>query len=101
MYLRVNGVPLYVRGANVIPFDVLPTRASRANLTRLLQAAKRANMNTIRIWSVEGCLRVNGNCSFSEAGGQGAASYRPHLQAVEWALPNSVGAYSQPQSEFP
>lgn len=58
MYLRVNGVPLYVRGANVIPFDVLPTRASRANLTRLLTAAKRANMNMIRIWWVQLSARV-------------------------------------------
>lgn len=64
MYLRVNGVPLYVRGANVIPFHVLPTRASRANLTRLLTAAKRANMNTIRIWSVEGCMRMRGDCGY-------------------------------------
>eukprot|EP00798_Chlamydomonas_sp_ICE-L_P026907 gene26907-4523_t len=51
-YFRVNGVAMYMRGANLIPFDIVPTRVSRRNITRTLESALDANMNTIRICNI-------------------------------------------------
>lgn len=46
----VNGVPIYAKGANLIPFDMLPTRVSAEDETRLLRSAVDANMNMLRVW---------------------------------------------------
>ncbi len=44
-------VPVYVRGANMIPLDVEHTRAARPEGVRaLLAQALRANMNMLRVW---------------------------------------------------
>jgi beta-mannosidase len=47
---RVNGLPLWARGANVVPLDVLETRVSDAQLRRLVRDAQAANMNFLRVW---------------------------------------------------
>jgi beta-mannosidase len=49
-YFRVNGVPIFVKGANFIPVDAFHARATPAVLERVLQAALGANMNTVRVW---------------------------------------------------
>jgi len=49
-FFRVNGVPIYAQGANLIPLHILHTRPTPANVTRLLAAALRAHMNMVRIW---------------------------------------------------
>jgi len=46
----INGVPVFAKGANVIPFDMFPARVTRERLQRELQAARDANMNMLRIW---------------------------------------------------
>ena len=46
----VNGIPVFGKGANVIPFDSFPNRVTEANYRRILQSAKDANMNMIRLW---------------------------------------------------
>jgi len=46
----INGVPVFAKGANVIPFDMFPARVSRERLRRELQSARDANMNMLRIW---------------------------------------------------
>lgn len=46
----VNGVPVFGKGADVIPFDSFPTRVSEAQYRRVLESAKAANMNMIRHW---------------------------------------------------
>jgi beta-mannosidase len=46
----VNGVPVFAKGANVIPFDMFPARVTRERLRRDLQAARDANMNMLRNW---------------------------------------------------
>jgi beta-galactosidase/beta-glucuronidase len=51
-YLRINGVPVYAKGANLIPANVLPTNVTGAALRRLLDAALAANMNTVRPFSL-------------------------------------------------
>ncbi|WP_046243854.1 beta-mannosidase [Hymenobacter terrenus] len=46
----VNGVPIFAKGANWIPADIFPTRVTHGRYRTLLQAAKDANMNMIRVW---------------------------------------------------
>jgi beta-mannosidase len=46
----VNGIPVFGKGADVIPFDSFPNRVTEANYRRILQSAKDANMNMIRLW---------------------------------------------------
>ena len=47
---RVNGRELFCRGANWIPADALPSRATPELTRKLLVAAADANMNMIRVW---------------------------------------------------
>jgi beta-mannosidase len=49
-YFLVNGIPVFAKGANVIPFDMFQPRVQRAQLARVLQSAKDANMNFLRSW---------------------------------------------------
>jgi len=46
----VNGIPVFAKGANSIPFDMFPPRVTTAQLRRVLQSAVDANMNMIRSW---------------------------------------------------
>ncbi len=47
---NVNGKEIFSRGANWIPADALPSRATPELTRKLLQAAVDANMNMIRVW---------------------------------------------------
>src|SRR6266852_1288939 len=46
----VNGIPIFAKGADVIPFDSFPTRVTPAQRRQILQAARDAHMNMIRHW---------------------------------------------------
>jgi beta-mannosidase len=46
----VNGIPVFAKGADVIPFDSFPNRVTPADYRRILQSARDANMNMIRHW---------------------------------------------------
>lgn len=46
----INGVPIFAKGANVIPFDMFPARVDEALIRRELTAARDANMNMLRNW---------------------------------------------------
>ena len=46
----INGIPVFAKGADMIPFDSFPTRASDAQMQQVLQSAHDANMNMVRIW---------------------------------------------------
>jgi beta-mannosidase len=48
--LVINGVPVFAKGANMIPFDMFPARVTAAQQDRILQSAVDANMNILRIW---------------------------------------------------
>jgi beta-mannosidase len=48
--LVVNGIPIFAKGADVIPFDSFPNRVTTADYRRILESARDANMNTIRHW---------------------------------------------------
>jgi beta-mannosidase len=46
----INGIPVFAKGANVIPFDSFPNRVTTAQYRRVLESARTANMNMIRHW---------------------------------------------------
>jgi len=46
----VNGIPVFAKGADVIPFDSFPSRVTTAQYRRVLESAREANMNMIRHW---------------------------------------------------
>ncbi|WP_263358865.1 beta-mannosidase [Acidicapsa ligni] len=46
----VNGIPVFAKGAAVIPFDSFPTRVTNEKYRYILQSAKDANMNMVRLW---------------------------------------------------
>jgi len=48
--VRVNGRDVFCKGANWIPADALAGRINEADTRALLQSAKDAHMNMIRIW---------------------------------------------------
>eukprot|EP00879_Flechtneria_rotunda_P007346 GHRR01007707.1.p1 GENE.GHRR01007707.1~~GHRR01007707.1.p1 ORF type:complete len:1340 (+),score=540.78 GHRR01007707.1:559-4020(+) len=49
-YFRVNGVPIYAKGANLIPLHILSTAVTAEDVAELLESAAAANMNMIRVW---------------------------------------------------
>ncbi|MBE0592549.1 MAG: glycoside hydrolase family 2 protein, partial [Gemmatimonadales bacterium] len=49
-YVRVNGVPVFAKGANYIPIDHFTPRAGPAKYRALFEAAAGANMNMLRVW---------------------------------------------------
>lgn len=48
--LIVNGIPVFAKGADVIPFDSFPNRVTTAQYRRILESARDANMNMVRHW---------------------------------------------------
>ena len=46
----INGIPVFAKGADVIPFDAFPTRVTEKDYRKVLQSAVDANMNMIRHW---------------------------------------------------
>ncbi|WP_312089682.1 glycosyl hydrolase 2 galactose-binding domain-containing protein [Chryseobacterium sp.] len=49
-YFKVNGKPLYAKGANWIPGDSFSPRMTKEKYHQLIQACKDAHMNMIRVW---------------------------------------------------
>ncbi|OOG56386.1 glycoside hydrolase family 2 protein [Rhodanobacter sp. C03] len=46
----INGIPVFAKGANLIPFDSFPTRVTDAQMRHVLESARDANMNMLRMW---------------------------------------------------
>ena len=49
-FFRVNGVPVFMKGANVIPLDHFSPRVTEADYQALFEDVVRANMNMLRVW---------------------------------------------------
>lgn len=47
---KINGVAIFAKGANLIPFDNFPARVTPASMRPILEGARDANMNMIRVW---------------------------------------------------
>ena len=46
----VNGAPVFMKGANYVPSDSFPSRATEERYRWLVQSAADANMNMLRVW---------------------------------------------------
>jgi beta-mannosidase len=46
----LNGQPEFIRGANWVPADAIPARVTRDDYAALLQVARDANINLLRVW---------------------------------------------------
>jgi beta-mannosidase len=49
-YFKVNGVPVFMKGANYIPQDNFPARVKDSSYRELIGSAAAANMNMLRVW---------------------------------------------------
>ena len=49
-YLKVNGVPVFCKGANYIPADAFPAQITQARLDAEFAAVTAAGMNMLRVW---------------------------------------------------
>ncbi|HTS38905.1 MAG TPA: glycoside hydrolase family 2 protein [Candidatus Solibacter sp.] len=49
-YFVINGIPVFAKGADMIPYDSFPTRVTAERHREILQAARDAHMNMVREW---------------------------------------------------
>lgn len=49
-YFELNGVPVFMKGANYIPCDNFVPRVSRERYEQVVLDAKNTNMNMLRVW---------------------------------------------------
>jgi beta-mannosidase len=49
-YFKLNGKPVFMKGANVVPPDNFLPRVSDPTYFSLVENAKKANMNMLRVW---------------------------------------------------
>ena len=49
-YFKVNGVPMYAKGANYVPEEMIETWIKAENTLQLLRQAKEAHFNMLRVW---------------------------------------------------
>lgn len=49
-YVELNGVPVFMKGANYIPNDIFPSRVTHQMYVNVINTAKTSNMNMLRVW---------------------------------------------------
>jgi beta-mannosidase len=49
-YFKLNGLPVFMKGANYVPQDCFPPGVTRERYTWLLGCAQAAGMNMLRVW---------------------------------------------------
>jgi beta-mannosidase len=49
-FFRVNGIPVFMKGANYIPQDNFPSRVTDERYENVIQSVVDANMNMLRVW---------------------------------------------------
>ena len=49
-YFKINDLPIYAKGANLIPFNEWSTNVTEEQMRWTLESAAAANMNMIRVW---------------------------------------------------
>ena len=49
-YFKLNGHPVFMKGANYIPNDVFLPRVTDENYRKVIETAKNSNMNMLRVW---------------------------------------------------
>ena len=49
-YFKLNGHPVFMKGANNIPNDIFVPRVTNENYRKMIETAKESNMNMLRVW---------------------------------------------------
>jgi len=49
-YFELNGVPVFMKGANYIPNDIFAARVTEDNYHKVIATAKTSNFNMLRVW---------------------------------------------------
>ena len=49
-YFKIDGKPVYMKGANYIPSEMFLPRLKKEDYRKIILAAKEANMNMLRVW---------------------------------------------------
>lgn len=49
-YFKVNGVPMYAKGANYVPEEMIETWINPENTYKLMKMAQEAHFNMLRVW---------------------------------------------------
>lgn len=49
-YFKIDGKPVYMKGANYIPSDAFLSRVTKEEYEKVIALAKDANMNMLRVW---------------------------------------------------
>jgi beta-mannosidase len=49
-YFKLNGQPVFLKGANYIPMDNFTPRVAKEDYLKLIKSAVDANMNMLRVW---------------------------------------------------
>jgi beta-mannosidase len=49
-YFKINGTPVFMKGANIIPTDNFISRTKTSDFDFLVKKAKEANINMLRVW---------------------------------------------------
>ena len=50
IFVRLNGIPVFMKGANYIPQDNFQNRVTAERCERIVRSAAEANMNMLRVW---------------------------------------------------
>src|SRR5690606_10501395 len=49
-YFKLNGHPVFMKGANIIPNDMFIPRVTDENYRTMIETTKNSNMNMLRVW---------------------------------------------------
>jgi beta-mannosidase len=49
-YFKVNSKPVFIKGANYVPLHSFPTEVTNNDYEDIIEKAKNANMNMLRVW---------------------------------------------------
>jgi beta-mannosidase len=49
-YFKINGIPIFIKGANYIPSDSYPTRTNYNKYEQIIKNACSAHFNALRVW---------------------------------------------------
>lgn len=49
-YFKLNGKPIFIKGANYVPQDMFLPRVTKSDYEKIILKAVNANMNMLRVW---------------------------------------------------
>lgn len=49
-YFKLNGIPIFAKGSNMIPLNIFQERVTSEHIDQIINSATEANMNMLRVW---------------------------------------------------